>query len=323
MLYTTNIPPCLKVADLGCSSGTNTLLVITEIIEALDKRCHQLNRDTPEFQVFLNNLLSNDFNIIFKTLPAFYEKLKKEKGEKFGYCSISGLPSSFYERLFPSSTIDFVHSSYSLRWLSQVPSMTESNKGNIYFVRMSPPSVHKAYLEQFQKDFSLFLSLRSKKITSGGRMVLTMLGRRSEDPFGNACYIWEYLSKSLNDLVSEGLTEEAKVDSFNLPFYMPSSEELEAIVSAEGSFYLDELEFFYINWDGCDDDDNKELVFNRFTSGQKVAKIIRAVIEPLIACHFGDSVIEILFSRFMEYVSDHLSRDEGKLVNFIISLRGK
>ncbi|XP_042495166.1 probable jasmonic acid carboxyl methyltransferase 1 [Macadamia integrifolia] len=271
-LYTTNIPPCLKVADLGCSSGPNTLLVITEITEALDKRCHQLNRDTPEFQVFLNDLLNNDFNIIFKTLPAFYEKPKEEKGEKFGYCSISGLPGSFYERLFPSRssfpeatvngyqfTVDY----------GKVPSMAESNKGNIYFVRMSSPSVHKSYLEQFQKDFSLFLSLRSKKIISGGQMVLTMLGRRSEDPFGNACYIWEYLSKSLNDLVSEGLTEEAKVDSFNLPFYMPSSEELDVIVSADGSFYLDELEFFYINWDGCDDDATKSSCLIDLQVGRK------------------------------------------------------
>ncbi|XP_042477261.1 probable jasmonic acid carboxyl methyltransferase 2 [Macadamia integrifolia] len=322
-LYTTNLPPCLRVADLGCSSGPNALLVISEIIEAIDQICHQLNRNMPEFQVFLNDLPSNDFNTIFKTLPSFHEQLKKEKGEKFGPCSITGLPGSFYDRLFPSSSIDFLHSSYSLHFLSQVPPMAESNKGNIYLVKTSPPSVLKAYLEQFQKDFSLFLSLRSKEITPGGRMVLTMLGRRSEDPFGKECYFWELLSKSLIDLVSEGLIEEAKVDSFNLPFYMPSTKELEAIVCAEGSFYLDQLEIFDINWDTSDDDDNKELISDRFISGQKVAKCIRAVAEPLIACHFGDAIIDLLFSKYMEYVSDHLSRSEGKYVNFIISLRGK
>ncbi|XP_042486381.1 probable caffeine synthase MTL2, partial [Macadamia integrifolia] len=118
-LFTTNLPPCLRVADLGCSSGPNTLLVISEIIEAIDEICHQLNCNTPEFQVFLNDLPSNDFNTIFKSLPVFYEQLKKEKGEKFGPCSITGLPGSFYERLFPSNTIDFIHSSYSLHWLSQ------------------------------------------------------------------------------------------------------------------------------------------------------------------------------------------------------------
>ncbi|KAJ4963049.1 hypothetical protein NE237_022988 [Protea cynaroides] len=310
--YITNPSRCLRVADLGCSSGPNTLLVITEILEAIDEICHQLNHNTPEFQVFLNDLPTNDFNTIFKTLPAFYEQLRKEKGEKFGPCSIVGIPGSFYERLFPTSTIDFVHSSSSLHWLSQVPTMIEINKSNIYLTRSSPPSVIRAYIEQFQKDFSLFLSLRSKEITSKGRMVLTMLSRRSQEPFGKECYAWELLSKSLNDLVSEGLIEEAKMDSFNLPCYMPSYEEVEAIICGEGSFYLD-----------GDDDDNKEFKFDRFISGQKVAKLIRAVLESLIAYHFGDAIIDVLFNRYMEYVSDHLSKEEGKYVNFVISLRRK
>ncbi|XP_042486379.1 probable jasmonic acid carboxyl methyltransferase 2 isoform X3 [Macadamia integrifolia] len=322
-LYTTNFPRCLRIADLGCSSGPNTLLVISEIIEAIVETCHQLKRTTPEFQVFLNDLPSNDFNNIFKTLPAFYKQLKKEKGEKFGLCSITGLPGSFYDRLFPSSSIDFHHSSYSVHWLSQVPITVESNKGNIYLARTSPPSVLKAYLEQFQNDFSLFLSLRFKEITPGGRMVITMLGRRSEDPFGKEGYFWELLSKSLNDLVSEGLIEEAQVDSFNLPFYMPSRKEVEDVVCVDGSFYLDQLDIFDVNWDGSDDDDNKGFMFDRFISGKKVAKYVRAVAEPLIACHFGDAIIDILFKRYIEYVSEHLSKEEGKYVNFVISLRGK
>ncbi|XP_043696421.1 probable jasmonic acid carboxyl methyltransferase 2 [Telopea speciosissima] len=320
--YSTNLPRCLRIADLGSSSGPNALLVITQIIEAIDETCNQVNCNMPEFQVFLNDLPSNDFNTIFKTLPAFYEQLKKEKGEKFGPCSISGLPGSFYERLFPSTTIDFFHSSNSLHWLSQVPPIVESNKGNVYLAKMTPPSVLKAYLVQFQKDFSLFLSLRSKEITSGGRMVIIMLGRRSEDPFGKEGYVLELLSKSLNDLVSEGLIEEAKVDSFNLPIYMPSSKEIEGIVCVEGSFYIDQLEIFDVNWGASDDDDNKEFVFDRFISGQRVAKCIRAVSESLLASHFGDAIIDTLFSRFMEYVSEHLLK-EGKFVNFVISLRGK
>ncbi|XP_043700548.1 probable jasmonic acid carboxyl methyltransferase 2 isoform X1 [Telopea speciosissima] len=326
-LYTTNLPRCLRVADLGCSSGPNTLLVISEIIDAIDETCHQLKLTTPEFQVFLNDLPSNDFNTIFKTLPAFYDQLKKEKGDKFGPCSITGLPGSFYDRLFPTSTIDFLHSSYSLHWLSQVPPTVESsNKGNIYLASTSPPSVTKAYLEQFQKDFFLFLGLRSKEITRGGRMVITMLGRRSEEPFGKEAYFWELLSHSLNDLVLEGLIEEAKVDSFNLPFYMPSHKELEAVVCEEGSFYLDQLQIFDVNWDGSDDDDDNNkagFMFDRFISGQKMAKCVRAVAEPMIACHFGETVIDILFNRYMEYVSDHLSKEEGKFVNFVISLKGK
>ncbi|XP_043721212.1 probable jasmonic acid carboxyl methyltransferase 1 [Telopea speciosissima] len=303
------------MADLGCSSGPNTLLLISEIIEAIDEKCIQLNHNTPpEFQIFLNDLPSNDYNTIFSSLPAFYEQLTKEKGENFGPCFITGAPGSFYGRLFPSNSIDFFHSTNSLNWLSQVPSIVESNRGNIYLARTTPPSVLKAYLEQYKKDFSLFISLRSKEITPGGRMVLTILGRRNEDPFGKASYFLDLLSMSLNHLVSKVclvlrlLIEEEKVDSFNMPYYIPSRKELEGIISAEASFSVDRLEIFDANWDASNDDDE---IKESFISGQKMAKYVRSVLESMLAEHFGDAIIDVLFNNYTEDISNHLSKEEG------------
>lgn len=68
----------------------------------------------------------------------------------------------------------------------------------------SPLSVLKAYYDQFQKDFSFFLNCRSKELVTGGRMVLTFLGRRSEDPSSKeCCYIWELLAMALKEMVLE------------------------------------------------------------------------------------------------------------------------
>ncbi|KAI9165290.1 hypothetical protein LWI28_011124 [Acer negundo] len=173
----------------------------------------------------VDNLGHND--TIFKSLPTFYENLEKDKGEQFGPCFVSGMPGSFYERLFPSRSLHFIHSSYSLHWLSNVPGNLENNKANIYMAKSSPPNVYKAYLEQFQRDFSSFLSLRSEEIISKGRMVLTFIGRSITDPSSkDCCYIWELLTKSFLELVDEGLVEATKVDSFNLPYYTPCEEEL-------------------------------------------------------------------------------------------------
>lgn len=80
----------------------------------------------------------------------------------------------------------------------------ESNKGNIYIASTSPPSVLRAYYEQFQRDFLIFLKCRAVELVTGGRMVLTFLGRRSEDPSSKeCCYIFELLAIALNDMVSE------------------------------------------------------------------------------------------------------------------------
>ena len=85
-----------------------------------------------------------------------------------------------------------------------MPDGVQNNKGNIYMASTSPPNVLKAYYEQFQRDFSFFLKCRSEEMLEGGRMVLTFLGRKSDDPSSKeCCYIWELLAAALNDMVLE------------------------------------------------------------------------------------------------------------------------
>jgi jasmonate O-methyltransferase len=120
-MFSTALPTCFKLADLGCSSGPNTLLFVSEIMDVVYELCQQQNCKLPEFQVFLNDLPGNDFNTVFKSLPFFYEKFGEEKGDLYGQrCYISGVPGSFYHRLFPSKSLHFFHSSCSLHWLSKV-----------------------------------------------------------------------------------------------------------------------------------------------------------------------------------------------------------
>lgn len=121
--YSTFFPESMTIAELGCSSGPNSLLSAFEIKEAVEDKCFQLRRSPPEFHLLLNDLPSNDFNTIFRSLPGFHkqqmlsvEKPVKCRGEFF----VSGVPGSFYGRLFPSRSLHFVHSSSSLHWLSQV-----------------------------------------------------------------------------------------------------------------------------------------------------------------------------------------------------------
>jgi hypothetical protein len=119
-VYSSNLPRSLAIADLGCSSGPNTLFVVSELIKVVDKLRTKLGHDSPEYQVFLNDLPGNDFNTIFKSLPNFQKKMSYQLGPGAGPCLFSGTPGSFYGRLFPSKSLHFVHSSYSLQWLSQV-----------------------------------------------------------------------------------------------------------------------------------------------------------------------------------------------------------
>lgn len=118
-------PKCMYIADLGCSSGPNTFQQVEEIITCVDQICIQKNHSPPSFQVFLNDLEGNDFNTVFKSLPAFYKKLanlrdQKNSASSSSSCFIAATPGSFYSRLFPNNSLHFLNSSYSLHWLSQV-----------------------------------------------------------------------------------------------------------------------------------------------------------------------------------------------------------
>lgn len=317
-IYTDDFPKCFKVADLGCSSGPNTLLVISQIMDIVHCLSKQNGHKAPEFQVSLNDLPENDFNTIFKSLPAFYANLMKEKGDRFGPCFVSGVPGSFYSRLFPSKNLHLVYSSYGVHWLSQVPEKLENNKGKIFISKSSPPGVHEAYLKQFQKDFSTFLQLRSEEIIPNGRMVLTFGTRSAADPTtDDSSFTWDLLAKSLLDMAAEGLVKEADIDSFNLPHYPPYKDEVKAIIEEEGSFTLDRIEVLEFDWEPG------EASGDSYDDGKKWAKAIRAVTESMLAIHFGNSVIDSLFERYAKYVTEYFTKEKTVFYDAVISLRKK
>ncbi|TXG48367.1 hypothetical protein EZV62_027661 [Acer yangbiense] len=270
-------------------------------------------------QVFLNDLPGNDFNSIFKLLPSFYERLKKEKGDEFGeYCFITAVPKSFYGRLFPSNSLHFIFSSFSVQWLSQVPKGlvneygVQLNKGNIYIAKTSPPGVHKAYLDQFESDFTLFLRLRAEELKPSGRMVLTLMG-------GNKYLndMQELLAMAINDMVLEGLIEESKLDSYNLPIYPPYDEqEVRSIIERDGSFNIHQLETFHPAPAEGFDKDNKGLD----TRGKIVASNIRAISDSLLASHFGESKIDDMFHRFSIKVAHYLETRSVESTCILITL---
>ncbi|XP_061372710.1 probable caffeine synthase MTL2 [Gastrolobium bilobum] len=321
-LYCATLPNCLKVADLGCSSGPNALLVASNIINTVDAVSQTLNREPPMFQFFLNDLFGNDFNTTFKSLPYFYTKLEEEKGHKFGPCFFSGTPGSFYGRLFPNDSIHFFHSSYSLHWLSKTPEeLTHAaeplNRGAIYLTRTSPPAVHKAYFAQFQNDFKFFLRSRSSELLPGGAMVLTFIGRDENNELINA---WVVIGMALNDMAAENLMEQTKLDSFNIPSYCPTPEEIRQIIQEEGSFDIQRLETIRTDWIKNINVSDDDSLIDEETRAEAVAKYIRAVAEPILKSEFGEAIMDELFRRFKNKILQLYGVEKLELANLVMHI---
>ncbi|WCJ39327.1 S-adenosyl-L-methionine-dependent methyltransferases superfamily protein [Euphorbia peplus] len=319
-----NLPDCLTMADFGCSSGPNTLLPLWEIIETIDSTCTKLNKKLPNLQYILNDLPGNDFNTIFRSLvPNFHRRLEKAKGKKFEHCLVGAMPGNFYGRLFPSDSLHFVHSSFSLHWSSQIPEGLVSecgiplNKGGIFYVtESSPASVRKAYLDRFQKDLTKFLKSRSSEMVCGGHMVITLLAKsvRSE---------LQIIQDSLKEMVHEGMIKESTMDNFNIPFYSPSAGEVKNVIEKENLFKIEGIREFEISWDANIKDGNNESSFNILERGKYVANYMRAVTETMLSSHFGDAIIDDLFRRFSLKVIDYLGKRIGLSKFLVISMKRK
>ncbi|XP_026451058.1 salicylate carboxymethyltransferase-like [Papaver somniferum] len=152
-------------------------------------------------------------------------------------------------------------------------------------------------------------------------MVLTLVARSSsEDPTSKeCCSFWELLSMSAHDMVLQGAIEEENLNLFNFPNYFPSPEEVKCIINGEGSFTINQLETFHVSWD-CSDPKGDESVTNKLRSAYYMANVFRAVSEPLLANHFGEEIMDLLYDRFRERMAEYATKEKTEFTTLVISM---
>ncbi|CAM0878876.1 unnamed protein product [Alopecurus aequalis] len=283
-------PGKMVITDLGCSCGPNALALVSVAVEAVRDHFLQLQQPPPELCVILSDLPDNDFNMAVKSLVALQQTNEP-------VCVTGVVPGSFYGRLFPSGSLHLVCSSNSLHWLSEAPEYLRINHIPMYDIDEHArserlPVVTQAYARQFKKDFTRFLELRAKELVSKGRMVVSFPGMHSGEPVTETSHIWATTAQILGVMASEGLIDKAKLDSFYLPVYGPSDEELREIIQEEGSFSITEMRVH----DPARGMDSALLTPNR------IANTLRAAFEPIIVQHFGE-----VMDEFVKTAEKHLS----------------
>lgn len=328
-VYSRTTPENLTIADFGCSTGPNTLSMIKDLYHAVEDTYRNTLINGPKsspstitklssVSVYLNDLPTNDFNSIFRALPDFYkDEVFTREGHFRPSLFVAASPGSFYGPIFPPNFLHFVHSSYSLHWLSKIPpdiydeQGKSMNKGCIYICESSPPRIITAYAQQFREDFSRFLRHRSQELKKGGSMVLVFLGREGLVHFdrGNS-FIWELLARSFRILVSKGEIEEEKLNAYDVHFFAPSKEEVVEEVKKEGSFEVVGFEMFQVE---REDED-------RVSYGIAVASTIRAIQESMISHHFGEHILDSLFDTYAQLVDEEMSKQEIRPINFLLVL---
>lgn len=284
----------LVVAELGSSSGPNAITKVALIIDSLKPRFQTYKR-VPDFQVFFNDLPSNDFNNLFQLWSS-------DERAKNIYCA--GVPGSFYGRLFPDSSVHVFNSDNSLQWLSKVPEAVLDkdspayNRGNAW-IQHSQPAPARAFQQQALQDLKDFLMARAAELAPGGVLFFSTFGRSTSEPNEPTLDYYYHgagdLTEAMRSLVAEGILTEDQLDTFNIPFYVRSIADVEeAIASYDSSFDVLSTKL------------HTEMVHPSQVYGgstdmtilaQKLVGALRAVMGNLVEAKVGKEIAELVWQR--------------------------
>ncbi|KAG8633874.1 loganic acid O-methyltransferase isoform X1 [Manihot esculenta] len=275
------------VADFGCAVGPNTFISLQALIDIIKKKYLSQfpNEPMPEFQVFFNDMPSNDFNTLFRSLPSDREYFA------------AGVPGSFHGRVFPSSSLHVVQSNYALHWLSRVPESLEDknspawNKGKIHYAGASD-EVLKAYAERWAEDLNNFLNARAEEIMPGGTLIVIMPSIPDGMPYSELAngILYSCFESILLDMAKKGTISEKQVDAFNLPIYAATPGEFAAAVEKNGYFNIEAIGLTNpAPW----------LTDTMHVEMKEYVRHIRAPMEGMFTKHFPEEIVDEIFEELL------------------------
>ncbi|CAM6110451.1 unnamed protein product [Calypogeia fissa] len=297
----------LRVADMGSSSGPNTIATVAHIV---DKLRHRLP-ESVEFQGYFNDSPSNDFNNLFQLLS-------NDSRARTFYAA--GAPGSFYGRIFPRSSIHVFHSASALHWLSKIPDGILDKKSPAYngsqpWYQHSKSAVAKSFQQQALLDLQNFFTARAAEMVTGGLLFLLMNSKPEEIEDDMVSNAQADFVEVFSGLVAEGLVTEEQYSTYNFPVYHRSSQDIMEALKCCGSAFT--VEIMKVN-----KIDFKEAFAGVDASAvpKKLTGFFKGVSNPLLEGHFGMDVARVFWQRYEKLIEKKAGTRPEILSTWIIGL---
>lgn len=212
----------IVLADYGCSQGANSLLPMETAIRNLRPRL----QNARAISVFYIDQPLNDFNLV---------EVLSSHPQRYSLCEPNVFPSvigrSFYEQVLPADSLHLGWSSFAAVWLSRVPSLIPDH----IFAPCATGETRAAFERQAAEDWETFLSIRSREMRPGARLVAVLPTTR---PRGSYTFT-EFMNVAnavLREMVDEGAITAAERARMVLLSYPRRKDELLAPFAASGQF---------------------------------------------------------------------------------------
>ena len=197
----------LTVADYGSATGLNSMMACTPAFQTF-----RSTSSTP-IQVFHTDLPDNPWSVLFNNAlssPHSYLSLPD--------IYVAGVGRSFYEQVFPASSICVMHAANTLHWLSTHSSVACQLQKYVE----GSPEIHMELRGLAERDFHSFLAHRSQELKPGGRLILQMF---------TTIFKQDYKYHALHQMQSEGLISPKPLERVKVMGYPISVDSFDSIMS--------------------------------------------------------------------------------------------
>ncbi|KAF5445461.1 hypothetical protein F2P56_034508 [Juglans regia] len=160
-----------------------------------------------------------------------------------------------------------------------------------------------------------FLHARAQEVVCGGLIALIVRGRPNDALHSqtHVNILYDLLGSCLMDMARKGIISEEKVDSFNVPTYSMSPQELVVAVNRNGEFSVERIDMLA-----------RVTETSNLPKSQILASHFRAALDGLIKEHFGDVILDELFESFRKKLEQEFPLTKsGRSINFFALLKRK
>jgi hypothetical protein len=198
-------PEPVIIADYGSSEGQNSLAPMAVAIRALRER---VGHERVIF-VFHTDLPGNDFTALFQTLASDPKSYLHNDSNVFA----AAVGRSYFGEILPPSSVTLGWSAWAIQWLSRVPCAIPDQ---VQIAYSHDAAARSAFAKQAAEDWRTFLTMRSRELCPGGRLVVLTMATDDNGDFGYRPVV-DALYSTLVDMVDRGLIQEEEFRRMVIP----------------------------------------------------------------------------------------------------------
>jgi len=281
-------PQAIFIADYGASEGRNSLKPMAAAIGALRER---LGRERPIF-VLHTDLPGNDFAALFETLATDPDSYLRDDSATFA----AAIGRSYYAQIVPARSVTLGWSSWAVQWLSRTPAEIPDQVQVAY---SGDPTARNAFAKQAADDWQTFLSMRSRELCPGGRLVVLTMATDDAGDFGYRPLL-DAIYATLTDMVDDGLLRAEELRRMAIPTVARSRAQFAHPFAKGGCFEdltIEQLEIFY----------GEDRIWAQFelngdaqAFGAQWAAFSRASVFPSLAAALDGGADDPRFAEFVD-----------------------